>query len=411
MRLGSLVLVFVACAGTGAPPATTPAPAPTGPATPTPAPPAPPPAAPVAATKLDLTPGTHLVVVRDGVYTVVGVFEQDGKPMLRLKQDDHSYWIETDKLDGNVRALVSADEAERRLAVLRDPTPDVDERPSQPRYTDRQRAIRRGTDDQQVAMLRSLYASPFEMSYGERLDLEQLETSLVGELEVVLGRTPGTLVTELHAIHADVGAFRATPRKRKPDPPPPPLPRDPFGYGEHEYHGSFAVQSGTLVLGDPIYTHAWHDEPADVEVRKNLLVPARNGRWHCYVELDPAHHDEPVLAMLLVHDAIARAPDDARAATTVPGKLWVDSGQMAALDAAIRDDQAFDDAIHLGADVGGITADRGCKYQSGGGDGTYPAHVHTVDGAADLIVIDFAGESRDFVIDARKRLRLPARRR
>jgi RNA polymerase-interacting CarD/CdnL/TRCF family regulator len=394
MRLGSIVLVFVACTGTSVPP--------TPSATPAPA---------AAAAKLDLTPGTPLVVVRSGVHTVVGVFEEDGKQMLRLKQRDQSYWIETDKLEGNVRALVSIDEARRRLAILRDATPFVDERPSQPRYTDRQRALRRGTDDQQLAMLRSLYASPFEMSYGERMDLEQLESSLVGEIEIVLGRKPGDIIAELHAIHSGAGVFGATLRKRRPDPPPPPLPRDPFGYREHEYRGSFAVKSGSLVLGDPIYTHAWHDEPASIEVRKNVIVPARDGRWHCYVELDPADHDEPVMAMLLVHESLARAPDAARAATTSPGKLWVDSGQMAALDTAIRDDEAFDDAIHLGADVHGITADRGCEHDSGGGDGTYPVHVHTTGGAADLIVIDFAGESRDFLIEARKRLLLPADRR
>lgn len=200
------------------------------------------------------------------------------------------------------------------------------------------------------------------MTYVERMDMEQLETMLVTEIAIVLGDDPRGLVSALHALHAVDGAFRSDPRRRKPDPPPPPLPRDPFRYAGHEYRGAFAVKSGELVLGDP------------------------------------------VMSMLVVHESIARKPDAARAEAITSAKLWVDSGQVAALDAAIRDDAAFDDAIHLGADVNGITGGRGCFHPSGGGDGSYPLWVHTTGGAADLIVIDFAGESRDLLIDARKRL-------
>ena len=241
------------------------------------------------------------------------------------------------------------------------------------------------------------------MTYVERMDMEQLETMLVTEIAIVLGDDPRGLVSALHALHAVDGAFRSDPRRRKPDPPPPPLPRDPFRYAGHEYRGAFAVKSGELVLGDPIYTHAWRDEPATETTRYNALVPARDGTWHCYVELAEDRLD-PVMSMLVVHESIARKPDAARAEAITSAKLWVDSGQMAALDAAIRDDAAFDDAIHLGADVNGITGGRGCFHPSGGGDGSYPLWVHTTGGAADLIVIDFAGESRDLLIDARKRL-------
>ncbi|MBZ0237777.1 MAG: hypothetical protein K8M05_36015 [Deltaproteobacteria bacterium] len=122
------------------PPAPAPAPAPTA-ATETP-PEAATTAAPAAIPGLDLKPGDRVVVERGGVYTYAGIYERDGKDLARFRQDDHSYWIEPDKAADAVRPLITTEEAERRLAILQDATVFDDRRPSQPRYTDRQRAIR-----------------------------------------------------------------------------------------------------------------------------------------------------------------------------------------------------------------------------------------------------------------------------
>jgi len=87
-------------------------------------------------------------------------------------------------------------------------------------------------------------------------------------------------------------------------------------------------------------------------------------------------------------------------------RLRVDGGQMSVVDSAIRDDAAYDDARLFGADDLGVIGGRGCKVSSGAGDGTYTTRVIARDGKAIYVHLDFTGESRDFLKDARSKLKL-----
>lgn len=358
-------------------------------------PPEPPPALVVAGTTL--APGDRAMIDGEGVFTLVEIKRDGGQEVavFRRGPGGEVLGVALANADDFLRLLVSPAEAEQRRALLLDPTPARDDRPAATRRAERQAIIEDGTDADRLAWLRRSYASHHALTRAEKKAVDRLEGLLVDELAEVRGVEPAAQRAELRAAHALRGAFRpGAPARRGEDPRDP---RDPFGYPGFSYHGRFALHGDTLVLGDRVYTGSPHDG-AEVDRAPNLRLPARSGRWHCYVELDPDRPDDTVEALVIVHDAIATRPAPAVAGLARAGSLWVDTGSMQALDAAVRDDPALHDVVHE-ASREGILAGRGCMSWSFGGDGNFATYVHTDGGVADLVLVDFADRSRALLLD------------
>ena len=355
----------------------------------------------------ELVPGARVVVAGVGLMQVVGPHEFEGKPGVKFSNERSGTGflidVEGAKDPTVVRAVISKAEAERRLARLEDTTPVTDVRSAKERYVEFSRTMARGTDLQKIGLLRAQYASTF--SAGPRnMNIYYLEEAVLPELAYVLGTTQEQLVEKLHAVHAEHGAFAKTAKVRPPEAEPVP-PTDPWGIKGHEYVGTFTLRGDSLIAGDPIYVTSKHDEPPQ-DVTKNVHIPALAGRWLCYLELDPEDPSDVTMSFIAIHDSARDLFDGARRKATSVAKLWVDSGQMAVVDAAIRDDAAYEDARLFGADDHGVIGGRGCEVSSGAGDGTYTTRVLARDGKAIYIHVDFTGESRDFLKDAKAKLKL-----
>lgn len=360
-----------------------------------------------AARPADLTPGAYVVVDGVGLMQVTGPQDYNGKPGMKFSNSrtGTGFLIELDgaKDPTIVRALISKPEAERRLALLKDTTPVTDTRPAKDRYVELTRTMSRGTDMQKLALLRAQYASTF--SAGTRnMTIYYLEDAVLPELAHVLGSSQGKLVEMLHAVHAERGTYAKTATTRPPEPDPVP-PKDPWGIKGHDYVGTFTLEGDSLIAGDPIYVTSKHDESPQ-EVTKNVRIPAAAGRWLCYLELDPEDPSDVTMSFIAIHDSARKEFDRARRKAAPVAKLWVDSGRMSVVDSAIRDDASYDDARLFGGDDFGVVRGRGCVVSSGGGDGTYTTRVIARGGNAIYVHVDFTGASRDFVKDARSKLKL-----
>jgi len=354
----------------------------------------------------DLTPGAYVIVSGLGLMQVTGPQPYNGKPGVKFSSSRTGTGflidLESAKDPKEVRALISRREAQRRLALLEDTTPVTDTRSGKARYVEHRRTMARGTDLEKLALLRTEYASTF--AAGRSHYIYFLEEAVLPELAHVLETDPEQLAQKLHAIHAVRGTYASTaaPRPREPEQVPP---DDPWGIKGHAYVGTFTLEGDSLVAGDPIYVTTKHDE-APQEVSKNVHIPATAGRWLCYLELDPKNPSDVTMSFIAIHESARNQFDGARRGAESVAKLWVDSGWMSVIDATIRDNPAYDDARLFGADDFGIINGRGCLVTSGAGDGTYTTRVVSRDGKAIYIHVDFTGKSRDFLKDARAKLKL-----
>jgi hypothetical protein len=351
-----------------------------------------------------LQPGAWVVVVGLGPMQVVGPREHQGKYGMKFTNEHTGtgYFLEdayVHKVD-HVRPLISREEAARRVALLEETTPFRDERPSKQRAVELHRTMARGSDTERLELLRMKYASVFA---DDALAANRLEEDVLPELALVLGIDERLLARQLHAKHAILGAFAKTAKRRPAEKEPTP-PKDPWRVKGHAYVGVFTVSGDRLIGGDPIYVTTKHDEPAQ-EVTQNVGIDALPGTWRCYLELDPKDPSEVTMSFIAVHDSAKKELAGGRRKARTVAKLWVDSGQMAVVDAAIRDDASYDDARLFGADDHGIIGGRGCKVLSGGGDGTYTTRVIERDGKAVYVHVDFTGETRDFLIRARDQIK------
>jgi hypothetical protein len=360
-----------------------------------------------------LTPGSEVLVIGLGVMKVRGPQDYKGQPGVRFSNESTGEGVLVDlekaKDPTVVRALISKVEAERRLALLLDTTPDPDTSTAKERAVERRRTLVRGTDEQKLTLLRRAYVAPFASAPGE---IEMLEEQVLPEIGHVLGmpsRIPGRpspeLVAKLHAAHAEHGTFAKSALPR-PSETPLAAPKDPWARAGHHYVGTFTLEGDALIAGDPVYVTSKHDEPGK-DVTKNIRIAATPGRWLCYSELDSdADGTGDDLSFIAVHESAQKDFDGARKKATLAARLWVDSGEMSVIDSAVRDDVAYDDARLFGADDLGIIRGRGCKVRSGSGDGTYTTRVLARDGKAIYVHVDFTGESRDFMKVARAKPKL-----
>ncbi len=337
---------------------------------------------------------------------VTGPQEYNGKPGVKFSNSrtGTGFLIDAEgaKDPTRVRAVISKIEAERRLALLEDTTPVTDTRSAKERYVEYTRTMARGTDLQKLALLRAQYASTF--SAGARnMVIYYLEDAVLPELAHVLGTSQEMLAEKLHSVHAERGTYAKTAKPRPPEPEPVP-PKDPWGIKGHKYVGTFTLEGDSLIAGDPIYITSKHDESKQ-DVTKNIRIIATPGRWLCYLELDPKDPSDVTMSFIAIHDSAKKQFDGARRKAASVAKLWVDSGRMSVVDSAIRDDASYEDARLFGADDFGVIGGRGCVVSSGAGDGTYTTRVIAHDGKAIYVHVDFTGASRDFLKDARFKLK------
>jgi len=248
-----------------------------------------------------------------------------------------------------------------------------------------------GSFDQQVEVLHGFYRSPYRLGFGEMKLVMTLEDNVLGE--IALAKTGGT---ELHAVlaarddlsselHAKFTAFAPKAPQRPPEPPlPPPEPADPFELTGATYLGSFTVKGGQLVTGDPVYVGG--DDPGKGESLKYLLLGAVNGTWHAYVRYS---EDRPSVLFAFA-DPAALGGTPPTAPTQAPaGRVWVDSGNMAIVDAAVRSAPETREAMTFPLFSEDLVRDRGCQSASGGGDGVYPVFASMKDGKAVWLAVEF----------------------
>jgi RNA polymerase-interacting CarD/CdnL/TRCF family regulator len=333
--------------------------------------------------------GMVLVYKGRGLVRVEGTETKNGEPMLVLKDDfGTKIFFPTKNAASVLRTVVSREEAERRLAVLHETASEPDDRPTSVRHPSLMRTLVKGTDDERVRALQQIYTSAYRPSYADRRMIDAYERAVVEEIAHVLSRPRTELVKELHEVHARTGTFAATGKDRPPEVPAP-RPMSPVDVPGHEFLGAFTVGQQGLVAGDPIYVHSSADEPKKAGHRGNVLIPnAAAGEWLAFVRRDREDSGR-VAALLAVQRSHALHVDALRKQTSKVADLWVDGGRMAILDASVRDDERYGDAMQFRTGSEGVIEGRGCLSQSGDGDGIFPASTATANGAAVLVVVEF----------------------
>ncbi|MCB9577002.1 MAG: CarD family transcriptional regulator [Polyangiaceae bacterium] len=311
-----------------------------------------------------------------------------GETYVAVKLDvGKTLFLPAAKLDESVRALMSKAEAERLLSELRAPPEPLDARRLDERVVDAKRALVKGSAPERARALRALYGSKYRLSRAEQRLVAMFEMALLAEIAEVVGVPAERLGRELHAAYP---AF-AEAAPSRPEEPPPAAPKPPIVVPGYEYLGAFQLEGERLAIGDPPYTRSRND-PAKTTVagaRRNTLVSAKKGRWHGFIH--PGAEGRPG-ALFAVHEERLKTFVRDAAKLRPIAQLRVDGGQMAVVDAAVRDDESYQDAMSFRMSSNGLVRDRGCMSESGFGDGVYVASALTEGGVALIVGVDFAAE-------------------
>jgi hypothetical protein len=333
-------------------------------------------------------PGTYVVCRSRGLQRVERTKALNGKTFVVLEDEVRGakMFVPLEEAMNSLRALISREEAERRLAILRWTVAEPDLRPLRERHPVYMRTREKGTDDERVRVLQQLYASPFSRTYHEDRIVDLYEGAVVDEIAHVLARPNVELVQELHEVHSVTGSFAKTAGERPPEAPVP-SPKPPFPIGGHDFLGAFSVEGVNVVAGDPNYVDAAHDQPAAATQRGNLHVDVIAGEWLAYVRR--ATSGERVDGLVVIHASFGPAYAMLLESTTNVGTVVVDSGRIVIVDAYVRDDGRYDDAIRYRYETEGILQGRGCMSTTGDGDGAYDVRVARRDGKGVLIAVEF----------------------
>lgn len=330
-------------------------------------------------------PGDMAVYPGMGLVRVEGHQEHGGNPFLMLTVPDSgtTVGVPVAKIHELLRAPVSRAEAERLLTILR--TGDAgppDDRAWPYRFRDFQRALVKGSLEDQVRALHRLCVSRYALSFGERQLIMTFEDVILSELAHVVGGTKDALVDELHGMHP---AFSASAPERPPEQPiARPTPTPPIKLAKHEYLGEFTVADGRLVVGE--FTESSGDSPPDAEERTSFVSPAVPGAWHAFVR-----GDDEVEALIAVHrDHADRFKKLAKSAVPL-SRVIVNGGRMTFLDAAVRDDPKYVDEAMFPLFGDGLILDRGC-HSGTGGDGVDTVRGVLVDGKLVFVSVSFVEE-------------------
>jgi len=333
--------------------------------------------------------GHHVVWKGQGLARVTGFGPRNGEDVVELTLADLGgtrLSVPRRSIHRAVLPLVDRATAARLREVLSTPG-EADPRSLEALYVDAMRTLTRGHREAQAFRLRTLYASPFSPSFGERKLIELFEQVLLTELAHVLERPVAELRAEVRAPHA-VFAPTAPPRPPGPERPPEP-PQGPVVPG-HALVGRFQVDSG-LVVADPLFISSLGDAPEG----KNCRLRALAGPWYGYtVEVEDgtgvllAAHASKVEVKPSFFRRNPLAALEARA--TRAGLVEVQSGQLAILDQSVRNEQRVSDEL-LFRTIHGIVLGRGCTSGSCSGDGVYPVSTVEEAGQAVFVLVDFRG--------------------
>lgn len=331
--------------------------------------------------------GQRFVFPGRGLVQVEGSETRAGVEFLILALSSMKIFLPIDEAPRALRPVVSKEEAERWLAELRTMESTPDDRRFAVRQAALMKVLVKGPDEARVRALQQLYASPFKLSFGERRLISVFEDAIVEEIAHVIERPAPSLVEELHALHSTTGAFSTTAAPRPPDPPPPPPPQAPIEIPDHDFLGAFSLRGDRLVIGDPAYVGSSNDERDPTPAAANVLVAAAAGEWLAYER----HDDEEgvVAALVAIHRDAAERWGSLLDSIVEVGDVWVDGGTMAILDASVRDEELYRDAMQFRSDDGGLIEDRGCLCTSGGGDGVYPVVATMEQGRAVVVMVRF----------------------
>ena len=351
----------------------------------------------------DLTVGNVVFWVGVGPRKIQGISSKPASIMLRhVDKDEYAGSIDLDEAKNLsvVRALISKDEAKRRVALLKDTTPVTDARRTGTRRAEVIRTAVKGSQAEILALLRAQYASTFGTDEVDRKMIDRLEREVLPELAYVLGVSKYDMEKQLHAPHAKAGAFSTA--AGRPKEPEAKRPVDPWKVAfTSEYAGTFRVE-GPIVVGDPdlIPTKPVSEEVAAGVPTANMpaTIAALAGTWHCYAELEPPETGSSVWSMIAIHESAKAQVAKLRPQVKRVARVAVaaDRYSFAVIDSSVRDDPAFLDALVWGDDQYGNLAGRGCLTDSFGGTGTYTVRTLVRRGKAIAIHVDFTEKPRDF---------------
>lgn len=341
-----------------------------------------------------LKTGQLVVFQGQGVVQLDGHTEKDGRQYVRLKHPAMVMYLPAENLDKAVRQPILRTQAQTLLLGLRKSDDRWDSRHFAFRYRDISRSLAKGSLEQQAEALRSLYASPFKPSFGERKLMAALEAAVLGEI-VLATSAPDTLdqlVKRRDALAEELRtaqpAFAASAKDKAPEPPLEPVrPPDPFKLADVEYLGSFTVASGKIAAGDPALVG--RADPGSADRASFVELEAVKGKWHAYVR----SNDDGVAMLFAFADPLHTEGEASQPTRKQVGRLWVDSGQMSILDGAARSDEDTRDATQFPLFQETLVLDRGCMSRSGFGDGNYPVFAASRQGCISWIGVDFQNEA------------------
>jgi hypothetical protein len=291
--------------------------------------------------------------------------------------------VPIDKAGQLLRPPVSRERAELWLETLRSTASKADERPLRARYREALKTALKGSDEERVRLLQRLYASPFKGEWVVIRVVDKLQESIVGEIAFVLQRPDEELVAELRKAHSATGTFSPKARTRLPEPQVP-RPTPAITLEGYEFLGQFTLNSDQLVVGDPIYLG---DEPENSSCAGKglLLLDAVKGSWLAFIKEADGRIDE----LLAIHAEEANGIAALRGQAREAGRVWVDGAKVGILDAAVRREERFEDAMLYSLDTEQIVEGRGCMSQSGDGDGVFPISVSSEQGRAVFVSVVF----------------------
>jgi len=343
-------------------------------------------------------PGALVVETPCGLGRVTGLEQRNGENYVVVQHRvGGTCRIPESKRSSRLRKALAPHEAEQLLSLLRTQQGDTDPRPWGLRAPELERIRSGGTPQEKALSLHQLYRSPYALNAGEARALRGLEEALLDELSTVMDMRQDRLEAQLHGLHPPFKAG-ATLRAQPVSPLPSTLqrPRSPVRISGLDFLGGFTVDD-TLAVGDPAFLSSGFDSHQETFSKAaadtaafNFWKRARPGTWLSYVREGWGH----TCMLSAVHqeyaDRFGALIEEAQPLQTV----YVESGQLAIIDAALREDEDFRGAL-IATQHPQTVKGRGCVSSLQQSVGRYRAQASTHEGLLVLISIDLDLPSTD----------------
>jgi len=328
-------------------------------------------------------PGELVVETHCGPGRVAGLERRDGQTFVVVQHRTRGTCaVPEAEVSSRLRRAMPPPEAQRLLGLLQAQDGGADERPWALRVPEFERARARGSAEDKARMLHRLYRSPYAESPGEERVRRDLEQELLEEISAVLDVPRPVLEDRVHGLHP---AFRrgapVRPEPRRPTSPHERRPKSPVRISGLDFLGTFAVGEA-LAVGDPAFLSSSFDDLQDA-APFNFRQRARPGEWLAFVREGWGH---TCMVSAVHRDHAARFGaliEEAQPIQTV----YAESGQMAFVDAALREDEGFRDAL-LAAPSPHIVKERGCIVGSRLVAGVYRVMAALRNGQLVLVSVD-----------------------